>query len=140
MLDTIKNLLEAKWFHGDVSRYVFHTSTSSIGMLMVFPCCHREEAQRRLHDKEHGTFLVRFNSSIPGAFTLDKVSDLTLPILHRPAINGTPPPQVTPQRTILSARIFQNEQGQFHPENDPKSCYPDLPTFVEEVRRNTGCE
>lgn len=43
--------------------------------------------------------------------------------------------QLTPQRTIISARIFQNKKGQFYPENDPKSCFPDLATFVDEVKR-----
>lgn len=96
ILDTIKERLEKEWFHGDVSR---------------------EEAQRRLHDKEQGAFLVRFNSNIPGAFTLDKL---------------------TPQRTIVSARIIQHKKGGFYPENDPKSSFPDLTTFVDELWERMG--
>lgn len=96
ILHTIKDRLEKEWFHGDVSR---------------------EEAQRRLHDKDPGTFLVRFNSSIPGAFTLDKL---------------------TPQGTIVSARILQNRQGCFHVEDEPFNCFPELTTFIDKLWERMG--
>lgn len=34
----------------------------------------------------------------------------------------------------MSARIIQHKKGGFYPENDPKSSFPDLTTFVDEVR------
>eukprot|EP00727_Mastigamoeba_balamuthi_P005154 m51a1_g14637 putative sh2 domain-containing protein (514) ;mRNA; r:41786-44872 len=49
----IRELLQQSWFHGDITT---------------------EDAESRLMYKPEGTFLVRFSSSEPGAFTISKVS------------------------------------------------------------------
>jgi hypothetical protein len=53
ILERVRNVLRCGWFHGDIST---------------------QEAENRLMTKEVGTFLVRFSTSAPGAFTISKVS------------------------------------------------------------------
>jgi len=53
ILEKVRNVLRCGWFHGDIST---------------------SEAENRLITKDVGTFLVRFSTSAPGAFTISKVS------------------------------------------------------------------
>jgi hypothetical protein len=53
ILERVRNVLRCGWFHGDIST---------------------QEAENRLMLKEVGTFLVRFSTSAPGAFTISKVA------------------------------------------------------------------
>ncbi|EGG16486.1 SH2 domain-containing protein [Cavenderia fasciculata] len=66
ILDKIRNLMECAWFHGDIST---------------------SESENRLHKKPEGTFLVRFSTSEPGAYTISKVSKngvISHQRIHRP--------------------------------------------------------
>eukprot|EP01133_Synstelium_polycarpum_P005660 gene5660-6535_t len=66
ILEKIRQLMECAWFHGDIST---------------------SESENRLHKKPEGTFLVRFSTSEPGAYTISKVSKngvISHQRIHRP--------------------------------------------------------
>jgi hypothetical protein len=88
-----------EWFHGDVTT---------------------SEAEDRLADKPAGTFLVRFSSSEPGAFTISKVSSFGA-IAHQRIIHPAGEPAFT-INSCTYARLDELVEAQREPLNLIQAC------------------